>query len=91
LYNGKLRPGQKLQILDDYSGIKYPNWKTEHVGTYINDLKDNLSTSYLIILWLRNFQFLWPRGVANSKMWTILELEIPGNVQMDTNKCTEWP
>ena len=63
-------PGKKLQILDDYSRIKY-KLENKHVGTYvghINDQKDNLSTSYLIIVYLRNTRLLWPKGVTNSRI-----------------------
>ena len=60
-------PGKKLQILDDYSRIKY-KLENKHVGTYINDQKDNLSTSYLIIVYLRNVRLLWPRGDTNSRI-----------------------
>ena len=42
----------------------------EHVGTHLSGQKTHLSISYLIIVCLRSFRFLWTRGVTvtNSRI-----------------------
>ena len=53
---------------------------------HIHDQKDNLSTSYLIVVYLRNVRFFYDREVLQIQEFRVflMETEILENVQMNT-------
>ena len=69
--------------------------ENKHVGTYLTGHGDHLLISYLIIVWLRNFQFLWSRVNTNLKTrildvemykykWKWMRIQIQGGFKMTT-------
>ena len=64
-------PGKKLQILDDYSRIKY-KLENKHVGTYVGHINDQKPKRQFVDIvsdyCVRNVRLLWPRGDTNSRI-----------------------